>query len=312
MRARHVCGVLVIAASLFVAVSIASACESVGGSVSGVGGSASPARAGPNDPITYSISGLDSGARYRVTLPSQQVDSGINTVEHGTADGTFAMPDYGDSPRTVFVTLYATHSDDNFEWNESFPVQYVPPVAAPNETKAPSSPAPAQPQRTVKAHKAKQQQPVAVADQGAKGQRHDSSSTGSATGSAPADPVSKEVGPSEPSSGSGKGKRSAQETSTVPDRVLGAIGGTTSVGPAKVPTMGLLLMAVIFVAASAVAAFLIYLFRSGPDLEAVTKSPEPPGPDPVEAELQGIIADEMARKLLSDLDLTEKPLVHSD
>ncbi|HKH41761.1 MAG TPA: hypothetical protein VKA41_07870 [Solirubrobacterales bacterium] len=76
--------------------------------------------------------------------------------------------------------------------------------------------------------------------------------------------------------------------------------------------MGLLLMAVIFVAASAVAAFLIYLFRSGPDLEAVTKSPEPPGPDPVEAELQGIIADEMARKLLSDLDLTEKPLVHSD
>ena len=75
--------------------------------------------------------------------------------------------------------------------------------------------------------------------------------------------------------------------------------------------MGLLLMAVIFVATASVAAFVIYLFRSGPDPDAAKKSPAPPGPDPAEAELQEMIADDMARQLLEDLHLSEPAKVSS-
>jgi hypothetical protein len=104
-------------------------------------------------------------------------------------------------------------------------------------------------------------------------------------------------------------ERAKEASSGVPDRVLGALGSATSVGPANVPTLGLILIAVLAIVGAALAAFVIYLFRSGPDPDAAHKSPVPPGPDPVEAELQEIIADEMARKLISDLDLTEEPLV---
>jgi hypothetical protein len=75
--------------------------------------------------------------------------------------------------------------------------------------------------------------------------------------------------------------------------------------------MGLLVIAVIFLAGAALAAVVIYLFRSGPDPEAAKKSPVPPGLDPAEAELQEMIADEMARQLLDDLDLSEPAKVSS-
>jgi hypothetical protein len=47
----------------------------------------------------------------------------------------------------------------------------------------------------------------------------------------------------------------------------------------------------------------IYLLQTGPDPRAAIKAPAPLGPDPVDVELQEMIADEMARQLLSDLDL---------
>jgi hypothetical protein len=99
-------------------------------------------------------------------------------------------------------------------------------------------------------------------------------------------------------------ERSSETASSVPDRILGSLGSTTSVGPAKVPTVGVLAMAVIFLVGAALAAVVIYLFRNGPDPEAAEKSPVPLGPDPAEAELQEMIADEMARQLLNDLDLS--------
>jgi hypothetical protein len=69
--------------------------------------------------------------------------------------------------------------------------------------------------------------------------------------------------------------------------------------------MGLLLMAVIFIAGVALAATIIRLFRSGPDPMAAINAPAPPGPDPMEAELQEIIAEEAAKQLLSGLKLGE-------
>jgi hypothetical protein len=79
-----------------------------------------------------------------------------------------------------------------------------------------------------------------------------------------------------------------------------------------VPVVGLLAIGLILIAVGAIAAFVVYVWRSGPDPNAAVRDPAPSGPDPVEAELQQIIADEMARQLLSDLELTEQPLVHSD
>jgi hypothetical protein len=65
--------------------------------------------------------------------------------------------------------------------------------------------------------------------------------------------------------------------------------------------MGLLLMALIFIAGTALTGFVIYLSQAGPDPEAA-----PVPLDPVEAELQEMIGDEMARQLLSDLGLGER------
>jgi hypothetical protein len=92
--------------------------------------------------------------------------------------------------------------------------------------------------------------------------------------------------------------------------VLDTVGGTTSVGPANVPTLGLLAIALILVVGLGLAGLVIYIFRNGPDPDAAVRDPAPPGPDPVEAELQELIAAEMARQLLSDLNLGE-PVVGS-
>jgi hypothetical protein len=77
------------------------------------------------------------------------------------------------------------------------------------------------------------------------------------------------------------------------------------VGPARVPRLALGVAAVIFVLGTALAAFMVYLLRSGPDPKAAIRAPAPLGRDPVEAELQEMIADEMARQLLADLNLTD-------
>ena len=311
MRRRLVSGVLVAATSLLAGAATASACESVGGSVS-------PGSAGPNDPITYSVSGLDSGATYRAVLEGQQMDSGVNGQDHGSAYGSFSMPNYGGEPRTVYVTLYASHSDDNFEWDRSFAVQYVPPARSSSGTPQGSSVSEPE-KRVVRPDRARSQRPVVTAEHIAKKLRHDSATTGSPVGAAPADAVGSEPGPGDPSSGSGEANRSgsgeanrsAEESSSVPHRVQDAIGSTTRVGPAEVPTIGLLAMALIFIAGTALAAFVIYLLQSGPDPRAAIKAPAPLGPDPMEVELQEIIADEMARQLLSDLNLTERTPVRA-
>jgi hypothetical protein len=188
---------------------------------------------------------------------------------------------------------------------------YAPP--APSSTSTPAASAPPKPEPEPKAvhpaHRVKEQRPVAVAQHTAKEQKQDSPTTGSAARAAPTDAVRSAPGPSDPNSGgSGEAKRSAEESSGVRHKVLDAIGSTTRIGPADVPTVGILAMALIFIVATAVAAFVIYLLRTGPDPEAAIKAPAPLGHDPVEVELQEMIAEEMARRLLSDLGLGERSI----
>jgi hypothetical protein len=223
------------------------------------------------------------------------------------------MPDYGDQPRTVYVTLYAAHSEDNFEWDRPFAVRYTPPASTqPADSPAPthaSAPAQKTSAPRVHVHRPGPPPPIAIAKHTAQGQKHDGgTNVGAGTGGAPAAAVGSQPGPTHPSSGSGEAKKPGEESSSAPHKVLNAIGSTTKVGPADVPTIGLLLIAVIVIAGAALAAFVIYLLRRGPDPEAAIKAPGPIDPDPVEAELQEMIADEMARQLLSDLDLGERTL----
>jgi hypothetical protein len=192
-------------------------------------------------------------------------------------------------------------------------IAYEPP--APSATSAPaasasppaaSAPPKPEPRTVHPAPRVELQGPVAIAQHTAKKQKQDSPTTGSEAGAAPADAVGSAPGPSDPNSGgSAEAKGSAEESSGVPHEVLDGIGSTRRVGPADVPTAGLLAMGVIFIAGTAMAGFVIYLMRRGPDPKAAIKAPAPLGHDPVEVELQEIIAEEMARRLLSDLDLGE-------
>ena len=215
-------------------------------------------------------------------------------------NGSFPMPDFGDQAKTVYVYMDVHHDDDGYTWSHSAPVQYVPlaPLTSgvPSPSRAPvsSSPAPAR-------HRAKQpKEPhLSVITHAAEDEKRHSTGAGTAVGAAPADSVAS--GPSSGDRGSDSGAQSKSESSSVPSRVLDAVGSTASVGPAEIPTAGLLLMALVFVVGTALTAFAVYLLQTGPDPRAAIKAPAPLGPDPVDIELQEMIGEEMARQLLSDL-----------
>jgi hypothetical protein len=264
--------------------------------------------AGPGDTVSFSISGIEPGATYTLSLGGHEVASGTNNTPYNGVSGTFTMPNLGTQPVTVTGFGHTFHAADSDAQDPVSSMAYEPP--APPSTSAPAASAPPKPEPEPRAvhpaHRVKVQPPVAVAQHTAKKQKQDSPTTGSGARAAPADAARSAPGPSDPNSGgSGEAKRSAEESSGVRHKVVDAIGSTTRVGPADVPTVGLLALGLIFIAGTAMAAFVIYIMRRGPDPKAAIKAPAPLGRDPVEVELQEMIAEEMARRLLSDLDLGE-------
>lgn len=303
MRLRVGLGIVISAVALFAVVSSASACATASLTFS-------PTSAGPGDTVSFSLSGIEPGATYRIELNGRTVASGTNQTNFNGVSGTFTMPDFGGEPATVTGFGHTFHAADSDSQDPSNSLGYVPPKPVKPAEPAPpkETPAPAQSQQPTapshhRPHRASP--PIQIAKQAAKKQRHDSAATGSAVGPAPADAVGNPTAPSNPSSGSGAGEAAGAKSAAAPKRVLDAIGSTTRVGPADVPTIGLLAIGLILLAAGGLAVFVIHLWRSGPDPDAAIRAPAPSGPDPVEAELQQIIADEMARQLLSDLDLVE-------
>jgi hypothetical protein len=303
MRIRVAFGFLIGLLALFTLAGSASACATASLRLD--------PSAGPGDTVSFSISGIEPGATYTLNLGGQEVASGTNNTPYNGVSGTFTMPNLGTQPVTVTGFGHTFHAADSDAQDPASSMAYAPP--APSSTSTPAASAPPKPEPEPKAvhpaHRVKEQRPVAVAQHTAKEQKQDSPTTGSAARAAPTDAVRSAPGPSDPNSGgSGEAKRSAEESSGVRHKVLDAIGSTTRIGPADVPTVGILAMALIFIVATAVAAFVIYLLRTGPDPEAAIKAPAPLGHDPVEVELQEMIAEEMARRLLSDLGLGKRSI----
>jgi hypothetical protein len=304
MRIRVAFGVLIGVLALFPLAGSASACATASLTLS--------SSAGPGDTVWFSISGIEPGATYSLSLDGREVASGTNNTSYNGVSGTFTMPDFGARPLTVTGFAHTFHAADSDTQDPASSMAYEPPGPPPPPVGASAPKGSAEPtqQASVRKHH-RPPLPIAIAKHEAKKQRHDSPSTGTAVGAAPADAVGSEPGPSNPNSGSGEAKTSDEASSSAPHRVLDALGSTTKVGPAGVPTIGLLAIALIFIVGTGLAALVIYISQTGPDPQAATKAPAPLGHDPVEVELQEMIGEEMARQLLSDLDLAEPPVSSS-
>src|SRR5262249_33763804 len=182
-------------------------------------------------------------------------------------------------------------------------IAYEPP--APPPPSAPSGSAGSHQSTPVTGAQKIKRHPSPVAKPIAEKQGHHQAASGAAVGAAPSNSVGSEPGSGDPSGHSGSAETNS---SSAPHSLLHALGSTTNVGPADVPTAGLLLIALIFIGGTALAAFAIYLLQTGPDPKAALVAPAPTPDDPVEAELQEMIADGMAKQLLSDLGLESAPL----
>jgi hypothetical protein len=267
-------------------------------------GTASPDTAGPGDPISFSISGIQHGADYTVFAEDRVVASGVNQTSHDGVMGSFPMPDLGDQRQTVYVYMEAEHDEDGYgPVRHTDKVEYVPPVSAqrnPAESKPPAS-------RPVDQKQTRRSTVQKAFESASDSRRPSGGSPVQSGGSGPGQDIGSNPGSGSPDPGSAanqeSARESARESSSVPDGVASALSSKTAVGPAEVPTLALGVTAIIFVLGTALAAFVIYLLQTGPDPRAAIKAPAPLGPDPVDVELQEMIADEMARQLLSDLDL---------
>ena len=295
MRIRIAFGIVIAAAASLSLVAAASACLTADLNVS--------PSAGPDDPVSFSISGIEPGATYNLSVEGQQVASGVNNTNNNGVSGSFSMPDLGSQAQTVYAYADTFHAADGDSFRLSKPISYEPPVSSTTDTPAASSSAP-----TVPPAPHHSQRHATSASHSAPGTSHHSTATPAASPApAPAvDATSSNAGASVSAPATAAKQHSAHASASVPDRILRALGSTTGVGPAKVPTMGLLLMALIFIAGTALAGLVIYLSQTGPDPKAAIKSPAPLGHDPVEVELQEMIGNEMARQLLSDLELGEQ------
>lgn len=253
---------------------------------------------GPGDSSSYSITDTEPGATYDVYVGGQYVGSGTDSTPEAGAGGAFEMPYLGDSPKTVYVEFHISHEGST--WISTEAIQYTPPPPPPAPDPEPAEPP--TPKPVPDAH-----DPVNL---GALGKRsfeqrvpEDASrreQTG-AYGGAFAGGIGVGAAPP-PSAPQSPGSATAeQEAVAVPTRIADAVGDSTELGPASVPNLALGVAALILIAGTVLSVLLVYLLRSGPDPNAAIRSPALPGPDPLETELQEILADEMARSLLAQL-----------
>lgn len=275
----------------------------------------SPRTAGPGDTVTYSISGIAPNATYSFTIGGMEVP-GTNDSSVGV-DGTFAMPDLGSQERMVDANGTCSCPEDANSMVLHDSITYLPPPPAAPPATGSSQGSDSAPAQAVPAQSSRQPETSAQKRAPAAPPTHPAaapSAQGSGGGSVLRTEVAAPQPVKTPSDSAPQAKaeeRTGEASSSAPNRVLDRIGGTTSVGPAKVPTLGLLAIALILIVGLGLAGLAIYIFRNGPDPDAAVRDPAPPGPDPIEAELQQIIAEEMARQLVSDLNLGEPTKVTS-
>ena len=306
MRSRVPLAILIAVASCLAFAALASACS--------ITNLVLDKSAGPGDTVSYSISGIEPNSTYSFTIGGQTV-SGTNDGSPG-ASGTFTMPDLGSQQQTLTAQGSCSCPDSSDNPGLSASMQYLPPPPAASSgspQESDSAPAPA-----VAAHGSQQPKTPAKKQVPAASPSHPAAAAPSAQDSGGGAVLGTKVvapqpvnAPSDSTPRAKAKERTGEASSGVPNRVLDTIGGRTSVGPAKVPTLGLLAIALIVIVGLGLAGLAIYIFRNGPDPDAAVRNPAPTGPDPIEAELQQIIAAEMARQLVSDLNLGEPDKVSS-
>jgi hypothetical protein len=309
MRTRLALGFLIVVGACLTFSATASACQDVNLWL--------PDGAGPGDTVPYSISGISHGGTYSFTIAGVPVSGANDSTDPDVNgdSGTFTMPNLGTKELTLTASGTCSCPEDQNPQNIGRSMKYIPapPATAPapptNARTPTATPAPAVQSSNHRSQPRQRQAPAGKHSVSA--QRAHSATTSPAVVPTPGALTAGGSPASSSTSRSAGASAEAKESSRVPDHVLHALGSTTSVGPAKVPTLGLLLIGLLLVAGIALAAFVIYLLRNGPDPDAAVKAPAPPGPDPVEEELQQIIADEMARQLVSDLNLGEPTKVSS-
>src|SRR5829696_7020476 len=140
---------LVVATACLGGPATASACLLQGGGANPVGyGPDTLAHAG--DPMQYTISKLDEGATYTVTIGGRVIADHVEKTEAGLGEvkRTFRLPDYGAAPRTLAVSVYVFHEGGGSSHEDTLddflppsdPLRYEPPVAA-RPTPQPEPPA---------------------------------------------------------------------------------------------------------------------------------------------------------------------------
>jgi hypothetical protein len=294
MRKRFALGLLLGVACSLVGAASASACA--------IANLWLPDSAGPGDTVPYSISGIEPTASYSFTIAGQTV-SGTNTSSNPAVDGTFTMPDLGSQAQTLTAYGQCTCPDGSDQPGLIRSMQYLPPPPPPPPPATTSDPSASVSlaEHSSRSH-FRPEPPVAAASHASKNHLPPA---GTDVGASAAGSVGSGPSTSQPSSQPSSARHSTGDSSSVPGQILKSLGSMTSVGPAKVPTMSVLMFALIFVAGTSLAAAYIYYSQKGPDPLAAIKAPAPVPDDPVEAELQEMIADGMAQRLLVDLELGE-------
>jgi hypothetical protein len=267
--------------------------------------------AGPGDTFGWSIGNMTPGASYSVTFNGRKEEG--KAAQNGSASGTFTMPDLGDREQDVPISALITHppsAEDPGTFHPTGTVHYVPPspptapppppTGGPGPTASPTSGVGEAADHGLNLHRPTIASSVSSGAAGG----HNTADTadaayGATSASAPASAAAEAARAGAPASA----KRSGRARASVLDHASSLLGDTTRIGPAEVPNLALGLAALIFVLGTAVTAFVIYILNTGPDPRAAIRSPAPPGPDPLESELQEILATEMAGSLLAQLSL---------
>jgi hypothetical protein len=120
--------------------------------------------AGPGDPVSFGISGIEPGAHYTVTFQGRTVASGTNTTNNNGVSGSFSMPDLGSQEQTTYAEADTIHPEDGESFHLTSSIEYLPPApaAAPEQPAATSAPVPQA------RHHVHQQAPIAASPQVAK------------------------------------------------------------------------------------------------------------------------------------------------
>ncbi len=267
--------------------------------------------AGAGGTIGWSIGNMTPGATYSVTFNGQKEEG--KATPNGSAWDSFTMPDLGNSEQKLTVSALITHPPSAEDPGTFQPppstVTYVPPSAPPASPPPPTGgpgPTAGPTSGASAATRALHLHTPTIASSASTGAAggHNTADTADATyGATNASAPASAAAETARAGASASGKRSERARASVLDHASSLLGDSTRIGPAEVPNLALGLAALIFVLGTALTAFVIYILNTGPDPRAAIRSPAPPGPDPLESELQEILATEMARSLLAQLSL---------